>query len=401
VKGPYPPFECAIIVNDLDIEAKTNDFIFDFNSILFEALPFIILGAVLSGILEELVPQGLIPKLGIHVARILKKFLPRGIFRSAVMPPLKFFARNRPIQIILSAWLGLLFPMCECGIIPVMRRLLRKGLPLSCCISYMLAGPIINVVVMLSTYMAFFGQEIDPKTNMHSGKLGGVGMAVMRTFLGFLVAVGTSLVVERQYRKHGANKLLAPDALPVAKSGSAEDDQDHAWSELRVLWKAASTLPGRLKAGCAWFGRRLGSITEASLHDFVDITVYLILGAMLAAFTRQCLDPNKVAAWGQNEPLLGITITMALAILLCLCSEADAFVAASFFKELPISAKLSFLTLGPMLDFKLYFMYTRVFKPRLIWTIVCCVVVQVFVYSTVFHYVYEICVAPYLKANSS
>ena len=79
---------------------------------------------------------------------------------------------------------------------------------------------------------------------------------------------------------------------------------------------------------------------------------------------------------------------MGLAVLLCLCSEADAFVAASFITLRP-SAKLAFLVLGPMLDLKLYMMYTRVFRQRLIWTIICCVVIQVLVYSLIFHLVWE------------
>src|SRR5215813_13147099 len=102
------------------VEDKAKDFIVIFTSILYEALPFIVLGAVVAGMLEELVPQ-----------RIVAKIIPR----------------SRVLAIAIGGLLGLLFPMCECGIIPVMRRLLRKGVPLSCCVCYMLAGPIINVVV--------------------------------------------------------------------------------------------------------------------------------------------------------------------------------------------------------------------------------------------------------------
>jgi uncharacterized membrane protein YraQ (UPF0718 family) len=78
---------------------------------------------------------------------------------------------------------------------------------------------------------------------------------------------------------------------------------------------------------------------------------------------------------------------MGMAVLLCLCSEADAF-AVSYLALRP-SAKLAFLVLGPMLDFKLYFMYTRVFRPRLIWTIITAVVIQVLIYSVVVHYLWE------------
>jgi hypothetical protein len=374
-------------VSDVDLEAKTKDFILIFTSILYEALPFIILGAVLAGILEELVPQGLIPRLGLYAARTMKRYLPRRLFW-VLFPVLKFLVRNRPVQIMLSAWLGLLFPMCECGIIPVMRRLLRKGLPLSCCVSYLLAGPIINVVVMLSTYMAFYGRENDPdpRTNLPDYQLGGIGMTIWRITIGFLVAVGTSFVVEWQHRRHG-NKLLAPLAIPGGTVGDSEDADDHVWKVLQRIW--TDRVAGRGKALRVWLAQRLSNIAETALHDFVDITFYLILGAMLAALTRQLLSPQEVASLGESKPILAIVITMALAILLCLCSEADAFVAASFFAMLRPSAKLAFLTLGPMLDFKLYFMYTRVFRNRLIWTIIACVVVQVFIYTTVFHYAYE------------
>jgi uncharacterized membrane protein YraQ (UPF0718 family) len=373
-------------VKDLELEAKAKDFILVFTSILYEALPFIILGAILAGILEELVPQGLIPRLGLYVARLLKRIVPRPVFRHVCFPPLRFLSRNRPIQIILSAWLGLLFPMCECGIIPVMRRLLRKGLPLSCCVSYLLAGPIINVVVMLSTYMAFYARETDlDSKGQPDYQLGGVGMTILRVTLGFFVAVGTSFIVEWQYRRHGS-KLLAPLAVPGGSVGQADDEDDHVWNQLRRNWSNGT---GRIKVVWDWSKQRLGNIAETGLHDFVDITVYLILGALLAAFTRQVINPEEVAKLGKDLPVLAIIITMALAILLCLCSEADAFVAASFFALLRPSAKLAFLTLGPMLDFKLYFMYTRVFKLRLIWTIILSVVVQVFVYSVATHYIYE------------
>jgi len=75
-------------------------------------------------------------------------------------------------------------------------------------------------------------------------------------------------------------------------------------------------------------------------------------------------------------------------VLMCLCSEADAFVAASFTK-MHVSAKIAFLVLGPMLDLKLLLMYTRVFRLRLIVTIVTCVVIQVLILCVIVHLVYQ------------
>jgi uncharacterized membrane protein YraQ (UPF0718 family) len=301
-----------------------------FTSILYEAMPFIILGVVLAGLLEELVPQ-----------RIIVKFIPR----------------SRVLAIAISGLLGLIFPMCECGIIPVMRRLLRKGVPLSCCVCYMLAGPIINVVVMLSTFVAF-----ENTTGETIG--GGLGMMALRMGLGFLVAFNTSLIVDWQYRKHGP-RLLSPRAQLDAATSEKED----------------APVSGR-----TWL-QRLGNISETALHDFVDVTVFLILGALLAALSRVALPRETMEKIMQEQPVLSILVMMGLAIVLCICSEADAFVAASFPQVRPAS-KLAFLVLGPMLDFKLYMMYTRVFRPRLIWTIIVVVVLQVFLVSLVTDFIW-------------
>jgi uncharacterized membrane protein YraQ (UPF0718 family) len=376
-------------------------FINSFISILYEAMPFIILGAVIAGLLEELVPQ-----------RIIARIIPR----------------SRVLAIAIGGLLGLLFPMCECGIIPVMRRLLRKGVPLSCCVCYVLGGPIINVVVMLSTYVAFSGTpktaptlqtSSQPATSATTPKpassnsgvppeylavlagspqvafptnlpwaglyfteaqgqgvamlqsappppqFSGLEMMGLRMVLGFLVAFGTSLIVEWQHRKHG-NKLLAPLAVADTAKAKAGDDDENGEEASRP-----------------WF-QRVANISETALHDFVDITVYLILGALLAALSRLLLPPEKMQALALSYPTMAILIMMGLAILMCICSEADAFVAASF-RMIPPAPKVAFLVLGPMLDFKLYMMYTRVFRPRLIWTIILAVVVQVFLYGLLVH----------------
>src|SRR5262249_37095629 len=136
--------------------------------------------------------------------------------------------------------------------------------------------------------------------------------------------------------------------------------------------------------------QRLNNITETTLHDFVDITVFLILGALLAATTRLFLTTDAIGELSRDHAVLSILLMMGLAM----SGEPDACVAASFVTMRP-AAKLAFLVLGPMLDFKLYLMYTRVFRPRLIWTIYTAVVLQVFLYSYATHLFWEK-YAPYL-----
>ncbi len=282
------------------------DFLFRFSSVLWEAMPFVVLGAVVAGILEEFLPQTLLTRL-----------LPK-----SVLP-----------AVMIGAVLGLLFPMCECGIVVVMRRLLRKGLPLSCCVAYMLAGPIINGVVIFSTWVAFQGHKIGPET---------VGL---RVGLAFVVACVTGLVVHLQFKRYG-NALLNPLTIPPAlpPDTPASNAQEEATPAPREP-----------------FMRRLGNISATALHDFVDIMVFLILGCVLAALARQYITENQIQDLSRDQPLLAIPAMMLLAVVMCLCSEADAFVAASFTK-MHLSAKMAFLVLGPMLDLKLLLMYTRVFR---------------------------------------
>jgi uncharacterized membrane protein YraQ (UPF0718 family) len=128
----------------------------------------------------------------------------------------------------------------------------------------------------------------------------------------------------------------------------------------------------------------LANIAEIAIHDFLEITCFLILGATLAAIV-QSADLLSYAPALKYSPILAVPAMMLLAVLLCLCSEADAFVAANLI-AIPLGGKLAFLVLGPMLDIKLYLMYTRVFRPRLIWTIIGTVVITVTVLTLLAHY---------------
>jgi uncharacterized membrane protein YraQ (UPF0718 family) len=310
-----------------------SQYILVFTSIVYEALPFIVLGVIIAGLLEEFVPQQFIAK---------------------IVP------KNRVLAIALGGLLGLVFPMCECGIIPVMRRLLRKGMPLSLCISYLLAGPVINVVVLTSTYVAFDYTPTKEEGHVFGGP---ANVMLLRAGFAYLVAFNVGLLVEWLSRKPGI-ELLSPLVTRGLKQNTNDDE----------VAAPKTTM------------ERLNNITGTALNDFVDIMAFLILGAILAAIGRALVQDTDFSTVVKSNPPLAILIMMGLAILFCLCSEADAFVAANFPAVFPPASKLAFLVLGPMMDFKLYMMYTRVFRPRLIWTIIAAVVIQVFVYMMLLHY---------------
>jgi uncharacterized protein len=321
------------------MEQQILDFLKDFLSIIWEAFPFIVLGALVSGILEEYVPQQ-------AIARLMPK--------------------NKVLAVAVGSLLGLVFPMCECGIVPIMRRLLRKGMPLGSCIAYMMAGPIINFVVIGSTIAAFAPHGL------------AWYMTSLRVGLGFIIGVTTGLRVEAQYRKYG-DSLLNPSTRP-RKDG--KDDED----ELAAGKKGP-------------FLQRLGNISETALHDFKEIMVYLMLGALIAAFTNICVDRKEMERLSTAFPALTILAMMGLVIVMCLCSEADAFVAASFTTMHP-AAKVAFIVLGPMFDLKLLFMFTRVFRRRLIILIAVSALVQVFVYSMIVYWVWQGLDIPYINRNT-
>ncbi len=268
-------------------------------AILLEAFPFVFLGAILSGVIEVLVPP-----------ETLARFVPRRLgARLAVAPLLSF-----------------VLPVCECGVVPVVRRLIRKGLPLEMAVVYLLAGPILNPIVIASTVMAF--AQTDPWWAMPAARAG----------LGIVVAAAVGLAVTV------AGRRLPPLEAEPAPSGA------HAGGAFeRVLRHAAG--------------------------DFLLLGGWLLLGSVLAA-TAQAFVPRTVLSAVGGTPVASTAGMMALAFALNLCSEADAFVAASFV-QFTFASKLGFLVLGPMLDIKLVAMYLGSLPRRVLVAVVVMVPVLV------------------------
>lgn len=281
-----------------------NDFVFVWWALLYEAVPFVLVGSLAAGFVE------------------------RCLSREAVV---RLFPKSRGLGITASACLGLLLPMCECGIVPVVRRLVRKGVPVSCAVAYMLASPIINPIVILSTSLAFRRQ-------------GGWAVAGIRTGLGFAVAVVVSVVV---WKVLGEGNVMLD-----GNRDEAAHEHGHA-------------------------GGVLGDALRIASGDFIEIAAYLVLGSAVAAFINSGFSRASMEPFAQNR-LAAVGSMMALAGLLNLCSEADAFVASSFY-AFPLAAKMAFLVLGPMVDVKLLVVYTTVFRPRAILVISGLVAVLIFV----------------------
>jgi len=282
-----------------------SDFALSFLGIIFEGIPFLVLGSLMSGAVEAFVPR-----------ESITKWLPK----------------NYAASIVVCALLGLVLPMCECASVVVIRRLIRKGLPLSCAITYMMGAPIVSPVVALSTYVAFRGQNP-------------LEMTLLRMILGFLIAVGVGMAV----RDIPADKLLQPemlDSLPGRRRTGlsmavAGDDAEMAMAGEGVSGKIFRTI-------------------QSATADFLDVTFFFIVGAAIASTFNTAVNQNLLVPLAEN-PGLSVVVMMGLAFALALCSSTNAFIAVSF-RMFPASAKLAFLLFGPVFDTKLFFMYGAVFR---------------------------------------
>jgi hypothetical protein len=274
-----------------------------FLSILLEGIPFILIGSLVSGLIDAFLP-----------ARVMDRLLPK---------------RGLP-AILASGLLGIIFPVCECAIVPVIRRLVQKGLPLGCAMTYMLAAPIVNPIVALSTYSAFQGR--DPAM-----------MTSARLILGYGIAVLAGIVLS----KFGASRLLQPRVLAGISSPESPAASDSHQSPGDGIVRALRT----------------------AQQDFMDTVLYFVIGVGIASVAQtQLFYREGLQASIQNiaaNHWLAAPVLMLAAFILSLCSTTDAFIIAadSLFTA---SAKLAFLVFGPMLDMKLIFLYSTVLKPKVI-----------------------------------
>ena len=303
---------------------KSQVFVIVLFSILLEAFPFILVGALVASVIEVLVTPEQVQRL---------------------------VPRNPVLAVGMGALLGAIFPVCECGVIPVVRRLIRKGVPLPAAVSYLLAAPIVNPVVIVSTIIAFRGGAES------------ILVPVLRVALGVSIAIVVGLLVGRLARQ---DDLLTEAARPQVVPKVGEDPSAKAATSLTVT-----------SAPVASVREKVGAIMTHAAGEFIDVGRYLVFGSLLAA-SMQTFVPRQALLHLGGNPFASVVVMMGLAFVLSLCSEADAFVARSFM-QFGTAAKLSFLVLGPMLDIKLIMMYLGVFRRRLIVVIIVSVLVLNFI----------------------
>lgn len=263
-----------------------------FISILLEALPFVLLGTLVSSLIHLYVS-----------ADVITHWLPKGHW----------------LGLGTAALLGFIFPVCECAIVPITRGLVRKGAPVGMAVAFLLAVPIINPIVLASTYYAFNGAW---------------GVVLLRALCGFLVAVFVGDYLGTLYK----------DTYPLRTVSFYETcDCDHGAGCAHTHAHAANS-PSQISTS-------IWQLLQHTSEEFFEVGRYLIIGAALSAALQTLVPRQWLALVGQNN-LFSVVALMALAYGLSLCSEADAFIARTFVGQFSGGSILAFLVLGPMLDLK-------------------------------------------------
>lgn len=271
---------------------KLNIFATVFLGIFIEAIPYLLLGTLASGLVEVFLDRDQMSK----------------------------WISHRPVAAAIGgAFMGMIFPVCECGVVPLTRRLFNKGLPLSAGISFLLAAPVLNPIVVFSTAAAF----------------GWGNMLFWRMSVSLVIAVVVGLVFSVE--QDPANVLR-----PVLTLSHEHDQSHEANAPITEKFRQALLI---------------------TADEFFEMGRYLILGAMLAAGLQTFFAQSSLLSIGSG-PILSVLVMLALAILLSICSTVDAFVALGFLGTFSFGSVLSFLVFGPMVDIKSIIMYLQVFRRR-------------------------------------
>jgi uncharacterized protein len=249
-----------------------------FLGIFLESVPFLLFGVLVSAVLQVYVSGGLIER---------------------VAP------RRGLLAAVFGGSLGAVLPACECGAVPIARRLLAKGSPLSLSVAFILAAPIVNPLVLFSTWSAF---SFAP------------GLVVGRLAIALTLAVAVGWVFH-----------LYP--------GTARSS-------------AASSVPP--------FARPL-RVMRAAADEFLELAPYLVVGGLVAAALQTLVPRSALTALG-HDPVMSVLAMMLLAALMSVCSSVDAFVALSFSGTFNAGALLAFMLLGPIVNLKSAALYTTLLR---------------------------------------
>lgn len=279
-----------------------------FLSIMIEALPFVLIGAIISGFIEVYISPD-----------VVHRYLPK----------------NKFLRILFGTFIGFFFPSCECGIVPIVHRFLEKKVPTYTAVPFLATAPVINPIVLFSTFTAF-GNSIRFALFRALGSV--IVAMVLGIFLGFL----------------DTSSILKTD---IEVEGTHHHHHHKGW-------------------------KKVGYTLVHAIDEFFDTGRYLVFGCLFASLV-QVYVPTRLLTNLGHSPVSAILVMMLMAFLLSLCSEADAFIGASFLASFGLAPVMAFLVIGPMIDIKNLLMMKHYFNNRFIIEFMAIISIVILGYSLV------------------
>lgn len=308
-----------------------------FTTIMLEAIPFLLLGALISAIIEEFVSEERISKM---------------------------IPKNRVLGSLVGIFLGLFIPACDCAVIPIAMRLKKKKVPTNVIVSFMLASPIISPVVLLSTFFAFGETEKMLLFGFEMPKL-----FVYRTIFGVVVALVVGIILD----------IICKDAVlkeEIYEHHHRHHDHEHIHT-CNHNHEGCSCSHHEKETGPLG---RVKNIINIMYGDFMGIISYMAVGALLAATMQILLPISNIGGIVQNK-YISTFIMMLLAFALSLCSTSDAFIARTFMNSLSKNSIFAFILLGPMIDIKNTILLNRSFNKKFVIVLIASIFITVYLIS--------------------
>ena len=292
-----------------------------FLSIVIEALPFVLLGCLISGALQVfLTPE--------RVTKILPK--------------------NKLASIAMGCGLGVFFPSCECGIVPIVNQFVKKDVPVYTAFAFMLTAPIVNPIVIFSTFIAF-------------------GNSAKFAFLRVLGSLLVAMVVGVWLAYFSKQEILKTQLITASEDTHQGHHHGHAHDTGSEKRK---------------WSHQIRHLLQHSIDEFFDTGRYLIIGGLIAAAMQTYLPTGMMLTLGSTK-FLAVLVMLVLALTMSLFSEADAFIGSSLLSLFGAGPVVGFLVFGPMVDIKNLLMMKRYFTGRFIATMVGLIAVVVSIYAWV------------------
>lgn len=313
--------------------AQLNNALTLFFSLMVEAIPFLLLGVIFSSVLLLFVDE-----------RRLLRMVPKNALLAALM----------------GSFIGFLFPVCECGNVPVARRLIVQGAPSAMAIGFLLAAPTVNPIVFWATWTAFRDQ---PEIVFLR-----IGLSLLiATIVGWVFSTQTDMrpllqtTVARSLPPPKAKPTTAES--PLLQSGTYFLGQGNQPIRLDTSLETAALIANPVLSKP--FPDRLRLMADNIVQELRELGGVLVIGTAIAAILQVAIPRDVVLSLGQGQ-ITSIIAMMILAWIVSICSTVDAFFALSFAATFTTGSLLAFLVFGPMIDLKNIALLLSVFRSRAI-----------------------------------